>query len=144
VFARKVLIPLTGLTCIWFDLIIGAADATDVFSNKAQTNILRPQGSCCPQCGGDCLFEGQVHDNGASFSDGGNQCVSCSCMEGSVSCRAKQCPAASCRLVHCVTWLFTWCGRRIVTLLCVLQKPGRGFVQLLRLWRLRFQWRSSA
>ncbi|CAL1547510.1 unnamed protein product, partial [Lymnaea stagnalis] len=50
-------------------------------------------GECCPVCGQDCMYQGQVIKNGNSLQ---YHCQDCQCVGGSVNCSPKQCPLADC------------------------------------------------
>ncbi|CAC5413567.1 unnamed protein product [Mytilus coruscus] len=52
------------------------------------------QGRCCPQCGGDCLFDGKRYDDGVTFK---NRCEECTCTKGSVTCIPTRCLPVTCR-----------------------------------------------
>ncbi|XP_071136828.1 kielin/chordin-like protein [Mytilus edulis] len=51
------------------------------------------QGRCCPQCGGDCLFDGKRYDDGVTFK---NRCEECTCTKGSVTCIPTRCLPVTC------------------------------------------------
>ena len=53
-------------------------------------------GECCPQCGGDCLYEEVQYRNNQVFARP-EECQECHCREGSVYCQRKSCPHAPCR-----------------------------------------------
>ncbi|KAH0508324.1 Kielin/chordin-like protein [Microtus ochrogaster] len=69
---------------------------------------LTPPGECCPICRPvtlpilatnlpGCEYEGQRHEEGASFLSSSNPCLQCSCLNGSVQCEPLPCPPAPCR-----------------------------------------------
>ncbi|XP_078582340.1 kielin/chordin-like protein isoform X1 [Branchiostoma floridae x Branchiostoma japonicum] len=64
---------------------------------NCQKTICRPaacpnpmDGQCCPECDG-CKYSGKNYANGATFEDPNNDCNTCSCVNGQVSCNRKQC-----------------------------------------------------
>ncbi|XP_077451474.1 kielin/chordin-like protein isoform X1 [Stigmatopora argus] len=56
-------------------------------------------GECCPQCPAppsDCESGGQTYRHGERFYSPSEHCQLCSCTNGTVECRRKPCPFASC------------------------------------------------
>ncbi|KAL3884246.1 hypothetical protein ACJMK2_030464 [Sinanodonta woodiana] len=53
------------------------------------------QGKCCPECR-DCLYNGQLIQNGQTISNRLNICEECFCRNGNVQCRPKICPNVRC------------------------------------------------
>ncbi|XP_067245483.1 kielin/chordin-like protein [Chanodichthys erythropterus] len=56
--------------------------------------VIRP-GQCCPVCDG-CLYNRKEHANGDTFEDTSDQCRTCVCRDGTVTCNRKQCPRTAC------------------------------------------------
>ncbi|MBZ3888562.1 Kielin/chordin-like protein [Sciurus carolinensis] len=50
-----------------------------------------PPGECCPVCRPGCEYEGQLYEEGASFLPNSNPCLQCSCLEGHIQCRQREC-----------------------------------------------------
>uniref|UniRef100_H9GHF0 VWFC domain-containing protein n=1 Tax=Anolis carolinensis TaxID=28377 RepID=H9GHF0_ANOCA len=50
---------------------------------------------CCLSCDG-CLYQGKELPNGEQFADPQDPCGTCSCWEGSVTCKATPCPPPEC------------------------------------------------
>ncbi|XP_067325493.1 kielin/chordin-like protein [Anolis sagrei] len=50
---------------------------------------------CCLSCDG-CLYQGKELPNGEQFADPKDPCGTCSCWEGSITCKATPCPPAEC------------------------------------------------
>ncbi|XP_054985230.1 kielin/chordin-like protein [Sorex araneus] len=55
-----------------------------------------PPGECCPVCRPGCEYEGQLHEEGASFWSGSNPCLQCSCLKSRVHCVPVTCPPSAC------------------------------------------------
>ncbi|XP_013412584.1 kielin/chordin-like protein isoform X2 [Lingula anatina] len=54
-----------------------------------------PPGQCCPLCR-DCLYEGRYFRSGQEFADLLDQCKTCRCRQGTVTCTARSCPPVRC------------------------------------------------
>ncbi|KAL1777523.1 kielin chordin [Sigmodon hispidus] len=57
---------------------------------------LTPPGECCPICRPGCEYEGQLHDEGASFLSSSNPCLQCSCVRSLVRCVPVKCLPSPC------------------------------------------------
>ncbi|XP_060229924.1 kielin/chordin-like protein [Meriones unguiculatus] len=55
-----------------------------------------PPGECCPVCRPGCEYEGQLHEEGASFLSSSNPCLQCSCLRSLVRCVPVSCPPSPC------------------------------------------------
>nr|XP_045016263.1 kielin/chordin-like protein isoform X3 [Jaculus jaculus] len=55
-----------------------------------------PPGECCPICRPGCEYEGQFHEEGASFLSSSNPCLQCSCLRSLVHCVPVKCPPSPC------------------------------------------------
>lgn len=51
-------------------------------------------GKCCPQCGGDCMFDNRRYRDGVRFK---YRCEECTCTKGIVNCIATRCLPVTCR-----------------------------------------------
>ncbi|ERE89489.1 kielin/chordin-like protein [Cricetulus griseus] len=57
---------------------------------------LTPPGECCPVCRPGCEYEGQLHEEGASFLSSSNPCLQCSCLGSLVQCVPVKCLPSPC------------------------------------------------
>ncbi|XP_059510514.1 kielin/chordin-like protein isoform X2 [Stegostoma tigrinum] len=58
-------------------------------------NFFRHPGQCCPSCI-VCIVQGLEYEDGAEWELEESPCTTCTCVNGNVTCRPKQCPPVSC------------------------------------------------
>ncbi|XP_056333779.1 kielin/chordin-like protein [Danio aesculapii] len=60
-------------------------------------NPVTPPGECCPRCT-ECVYEGEVYEDGQTFVSRQDPCLRCQCLDGQVSCEPPRssCPPPTC------------------------------------------------
>nr|XP_033784495.1 von Willebrand factor C and EGF domain-containing protein isoform X2 [Geotrypetes seraphini] len=81
----------------------GEVRCEEIICRHTCTDPYIPPGECCSTCE-ECLYEGQILEDGGSYVSKADPCVVCHCDSGDVQCewRGDSCPKVTCRqpLVH--------------------------------------------
>ncbi|XP_030056998.1 von Willebrand factor C and EGF domain-containing protein isoform X2 [Microcaecilia unicolor] len=104
---RKVLSGQTFLLekdhCTQCTCQLGEVKCEEIICQHTCTDPYIPPGECCSTCE-ECLYEGQILEDGGSYISKADPCVVCHCDSGDVQCewRGDSCPTVTCHqpLVH--------------------------------------------
>ncbi|XP_071959599.1 uncharacterized protein [Antedon mediterranea] len=81
--------------CICLD---GDSVCEPISCNTICSHPYQPKGECCPICH-DCLYKGEVIEDGSIFNPTLDACRTCSCNKGTVTCLERErCPVLNCQV----------------------------------------------